>query len=102
VSVQELIIERADRVAVLTLNAPERLNALTTEPFDDLADSWRSLEGDKSVRAVVLTTAGRALCAGAHVKGLADAASRPADDQADSYPLFTVRHLGFYKPAITP
>jgi len=97
----ELKIERTGHVAVLTLNAPDRLNALTPNMFELLASIWSELDADASVRAVVLTGAGRAFCAGAHVGGLADAASRAAHEQPDTYPRFTARHLGFYKPVIT-
>lgn len=100
-STDELLFERDGRVAVLTLNAPERLNALTHEMYDELAARWRELDADSSVRAVILTGAGRAFCAGAHVGGLTAAAERSAQDQPPSYPRFTARHLGFYKPVIT-
>ena len=97
----ELRIERNGYVAVLTLNAPERLNALTHGLFERLADAWRTLADDDSVRSVVLTGAGRGFCSGAHAGGLADAASRPSGDQPATYPRFTARHLEFYKPVIT-
>jgi enoyl-CoA hydratase/carnithine racemase len=97
----DLIVEHSDHVALLRLNAPDRLNALTRDLTDRLATTWRALDADASVRVVVLTGTGRGFCSGAHVGGLADAASRPAHDQPDTYPRFTARHLGFYKPVIT-
>jgi enoyl-CoA hydratase/carnithine racemase len=97
----DLTIERSGHVALLRLNAPDRLNALTKDMFERLATTWSALDVDASVRAVVLTGAGRAFCSGAHVGGLADAASRDAHEQPDTYPRFTARHLGFYKPVIT-
>ena len=97
----ELTIERRDHVAVLTLNAPDRLNALTMPLFECLAATWRELDADPAIRAVVLTGAGPGFCAGAHAGGLAVAASRSYDEQPETYPRFTARHLGFYKPVIT-
>ncbi|MFJ2405442.1 enoyl-CoA hydratase/isomerase family protein [Streptomyces xanthochromogenes] len=52
-------------VAVVTLNRPERLNAIDLETVDQLRLTWRELRFDDSVRAVVLTGAGeRAFCTG--------------------------------------
>jgi enoyl-CoA hydratase/carnithine racemase len=70
VSDPELVrLDVADRVAVLTLNRPEKLNALSRElraRFDELVDR---VAADEDVRAVVLTGAGRAFCAGADLGG---------------------------------
>lgn len=59
---------RADRdsgVAVVTLNRPERLNAVDLAMADELASTWGELRFDDSVRAIVLTGAGeRAFCTG--------------------------------------
>ncbi|MFE0684580.1 enoyl-CoA hydratase/isomerase family protein [Streptomyces sp. NPDC058961] len=52
-------------VAIVTLNRPERLNAIDLETAAQLAFTWRELRGDDTVRAVVLTGAGeRAFCTG--------------------------------------
>jgi enoyl-CoA hydratase/carnithine racemase len=60
------ILEREDRGAVawLTLNAPERLNALSDAMLTALAGAWVDLAADGAIRAVVLQGAGRAFCAG--------------------------------------
>jgi enoyl-CoA hydratase/carnithine racemase len=98
---QELLIERKGHVALLTLNAPERLNALTPQMFNGLAETWAELDADGAIRVVVLTGAGRGFCSGAHTGGLASAAALSSDEQPASYPQFTARHLKFYKPVIT-
>jgi enoyl-CoA hydratase/carnithine racemase len=98
---QELLLEQKDHVAVLTLNAPERLNALSPQMFSELAKTWAELDANPVIRAVVLTGAGRGFCSGAHTGGLASAASLSVDEQPASYPRFTARHLKFYKPVIT-
>jgi enoyl-CoA hydratase/carnithine racemase len=56
-----------DRVATITLNRPERLNALTFEVYRELKDTFFALRTDRDVRAVVITGAGRAFCSGGDV-----------------------------------
>jgi enoyl-CoA hydratase/carnithine racemase len=53
-----------DGVLVVTLDRPNQLNALTFAMFDEITALCRDLEGDPSVRVVVLTGAGRGFCAG--------------------------------------
>lgn len=59
-------------VLTLTLNRPERLNALTVPMTDALLAALRRAVVDSKVRAVVLTGAGRGFCAGGDVKAMAD------------------------------
>ena len=54
----------ADGVATLTLNRPEKLNALNATTFHELRDHLDAVADDTSVRCVVLTGAGRSFCAG--------------------------------------
>ncbi len=79
------ILEREDRggVARLTLNAPERLNALSDAMLAALAEAFIALEGDAGVRVVVLTGAGRAFCAGHDLAEMQ--ASRQAEDGGAAY-----------------
>ncbi len=58
------IEKRPDGVAVLTLNRPERLNAVNGAMHSELTTIWLDLQADPDVRAAVLTGAGRAFCAG--------------------------------------
>jgi 2-(1,2-epoxy-1,2-dihydrophenyl)acetyl-CoA isomerase len=62
-------------VLTLTLNRPERLNALTGDLLDSLAAALRSAASDDSLRAVVVTGAGRAFCSGLDLKAAAEAAA---------------------------
>jgi enoyl-CoA hydratase/carnithine racemase len=57
-------------VAWVTLNRPERLNALTFEVYRELADAFAALQGEEAVRAVVVTGAGRAFCSGGDVRDI--------------------------------
>jgi enoyl-CoA hydratase/carnithine racemase len=53
-------LDAATSVATITLNRPERLNALTFEVYGELRDAFRTLDTEPGVRAIVLTGAGRA------------------------------------------
>jgi len=60
--------EVADAIATITLDRPEALNALTVTLKTELLAAFRAVARDRSVRAVVLTGAGRAFCAGQDLK----------------------------------
>lgn len=62
-------LEISDGVAEITLNRPERLNALTFEVYGELTATFRSLERS-AARAVVLTGKGRGFCSGGDVEGI--------------------------------
>ncbi|MGW0479527.1 crotonase/enoyl-CoA hydratase family protein [Nonomuraea sp. NPDC003214] len=61
----EIEYEVADRIATVTLNRPERLNAFTLTMRGELIEAFDRADADDEVRAVVVTGAGRAFCAGA-------------------------------------
>ena len=63
-----LLIERRDKVAILTLNRPDRLNALSPDLREALMQACRELSVDDSVWAVVLTGAGRGFCSGVDLR----------------------------------
>lgn len=75
-----LRVAEDDGIVTVTLDRPDRLNALSPEMFEELPHVVRRLDADPSVRAVVLTGAGRGFCAG---MDLADAAQLPARGAAD-------------------
>src|SRR5215207_11222155 len=54
-------------IATITLNRPERLNALTFEVYRELTDTFAVLRDESAVRVVVITGAGRAFCSGGDV-----------------------------------
>jgi 2-(1,2-epoxy-1,2-dihydrophenyl)acetyl-CoA isomerase len=62
---QKIELAMADGLATLTLNAPDKLNAVSRKMIAELKECWEGLAGDNSVRAVLLTGAGRGFCAGA-------------------------------------
>lgn len=71
----ELLSQHDQGVLTLTLNRPERLNAMTPGMMDALLQALRQAAVDPEVRAVVLTGAGRGFCAGGDVKAMADNAN---------------------------
>lgn len=71
-------VSRDDAVAIVTLNRPEAMNALSAALRVELADALAALDGDDSVRAIVLTGAGeRAFTAGLDLKELGEAGWPP-------------------------
>jgi 2-(1,2-epoxy-1,2-dihydrophenyl)acetyl-CoA isomerase len=82
---EDFIFEQTDGVAWLTLNRPERMNAMSNEMLRGLGDALARCSEDEGVRAIVLTGAGdRAFCAGGDVKGMASQGQRAADGRAPS------------------
>ena len=69
---QHLIETISEGVATLTLNRPDRLNALSAPIMDGLLEALPRLAADTSIGAIVLTGAGRAFCGGGDVKRMAD------------------------------
>jgi enoyl-CoA hydratase/carnithine racemase len=68
----ELNVERRGRVLVVTINRPERMNALNQQVYDGLEATWGSLHDDPEIRAIVITGAGdRAFCVGMDLKDFA-------------------------------
>ena len=60
----------ATGVATLTLDRPERLNALTFEVYAELRKAFRQLDSEPEVRAILLTGSGRAFCSGGDVEAI--------------------------------
>src|SRR4029077_11151439 len=63
-------VDSASAVATITLNRPERLNALTFEVYTELRDTFRALDTQSAVRAVIITGTGRAFCSGGDVEDI--------------------------------
>ncbi|MDX6556376.1 MAG: enoyl-CoA hydratase [Miltoncostaeaceae bacterium] len=94
-------LERRGPVAVLTLNRPEALNALSVDMLDDLDDLLDAIEGEASLRAVVLTGAGeKAFTAGADIAHMKTASALEARDYAKRGHAITGRLESFPKPVI--
>src|SRR3989337_1635349 len=88
---QTLLIEKdSDGVAVVTLNRPEKRNAVNDQMHQELEDIFVDLSNDDEVRAIVLTGAGAAFCAGGDVEAMKTGYFRPAGPRA---PFHQVRRL---------
>ncbi|MEO8500515.1 MAG: enoyl-CoA hydratase family protein [Vicinamibacteria bacterium] len=73
--------DEATGVATLTLNRPERLNALTFEIYRELSATFRALDTEPGVRAIILTGKGRAFCTGGDVEDIIGALlGKPIED----------------------
>ena len=59
-----LVYDRQGHTVVLTMNRPERRNALSLDMIVRLADAWEAVDGDDTVRSVILTGAAGAYCVG--------------------------------------
>jgi enoyl-CoA hydratase len=81
-----LLVEKKDGIAILTLNRPDQLNALSMELRQALQDELESIRTDTSVRVVILTGAGRAFCAGLDLKEMGDPERRKAGGEPPDPP----------------
>jgi len=78
---QTILTEKKDRIALVTLNRPDKLNSVNLQMRLELVDLLEELEGDDKVRVVVVTGAGHAFCAGADIsefgRSTADSGGKP-------------------------
>ena len=66
---EAIIVERRGPVAVLTLNRPDKLNALSGHLRAEVAEALAALRADDHIRALVVTGAGRGFCSGVDLTG---------------------------------
>ncbi len=109
---QTLLYAVEDGVATVTLNRPDKLNAFTAQMRDELIAAFDLTDADDSVRAVVITGAGRAFCAGADLAAGGNTfdhakrqdprreASRAGDVYRDGGGQVTLRMFRSLKPVI--
>ncbi len=67
---QDLLCEVSDGIATLTLNRPDRMNAISTAMLASFSQALRDADADRGVRVIILTGAGRGFCAGLDLKDL--------------------------------
>lgn len=101
----ELMVERDGRVALLRLNRPAKLNAVTPRMWSAFADALDELENDRDVGAVLLCASGRGFCAGADISGPPDgypAPEGPADVRSEMRALSAIvlRLANFDRPVV--
>jgi len=110
---ETLLYAVEDGVATITLNRPDKLNAFNTQMMKDMIAAFDETDGDDNVRAVIVTGAGRAFCAGADLSAggaTFDYDKRSAEDneartrdgvQRDGGGLLTLRIFDSLKPVIS-
>src|SRR6202166_688521 len=80
-----LLLDCRDAIATITLNRPDKRNAVTTAMIADLQTALDAIEKNHKTRGVILTGAGKAFCAGMDLEMLAAIAKQsPAENQEDS------------------
>ncbi|MBO0728866.1 MAG: enoyl-CoA hydratase [Acidimicrobiaceae bacterium] len=82
---ETIIVERADGVVTVTLNRPEKLNAIDTVMWGELEETFREVGNRAEDRVLVLTGAGRAFCSGADLTGMS---------RSDGHALIGMRRVG--------
>jgi len=75
-TMSEILYDVADRIATITLNRPDKLNAWTRNMEHEVRDAMHRAAADDAVRVIVLTGAGRGFCAGADMSLLSDIAEK--------------------------
>lgn len=68
-SYKEVIFEKSDKIGIITLNRPERLNAFTWTMGNEMRAALTEVENDPELRVSIITGAGRSFCAGADLAG---------------------------------
>lgn len=94
---REILYDTADRIATVTLNRPQRLNAWTPTIEREVRDAFVRASADPNVRVVILTGAGRGFCSGADLHEI-DVLRQQATDLPDSAADFQTRYS--WMPAI--
>jgi len=107
VAFEQIRYEAVDGVATVTLNRPEKLNAVTSVLLRELHSAFDEADSDDAVRAVIVTGAGRAFCAGADLSAGTQAFDRSrrerpeaGDEHRDGGGLVTLRIYDMKKPVI--
>jgi len=109
--VPDLILEKRDGIATLTLNRPERRNAISPRLMLQLADAWTEFRDDPDLRVAILTGAGSdAFCVGGDLEllmPLFTGARAPADDwdrallaDLGRVPVALLKPFALYKPVV--
>ena len=102
VTYEHILLDQDEGVAIVTLNRPERLNALNATLWEEIIGLGEQLHADDSVRAVVFTGAGRGFCSGADVgpsraEGAPEEAVPTREEMLDEYGKIGRQALSIYR-----
>jgi enoyl-CoA hydratase len=96
-----ILVERRERIAIVTLHRPEVLNALSRALVAEIARTFEALQGDGQVDVAILTGAGRAFCAGVDLKELSAGGADAGGDQGANAAVRMIESIGaFDRPLI--
>lgn len=94
-----LLVERKNRIAIITVNRPERRNAFNLEVAEKIYAAFKQFDADDTLDVAILTGAGGNFCAGADLHALAQGEPRPFEPEGDFAPMGCTR-LKLSKPVI--
>src|SRR5436853_2651091 len=104
---ETILTDLTDSIFTITINRPDKLNALNTQMIHELIDAFDVADNDDAVRAVIVTGAGRAFCAGADLSGGPRTFDRPTpagtagdSEHRDGGGLVSLRIYDMKKPVI--
>jgi len=81
---QTILLERKDRITTITLNRPEKLNALNPRMMAELLDAYYYVDQDDETRVLIITGNGRGFCSGADIKEGMQARIDPSQEKGKS------------------
>ena len=97
---QSVLLELVDKVALVTLNEPNSLNALSNGIKEGLSEIITEIEQNDRIQVVVLTGAGRAFCAGGDIKGMGERTSLQSFDRISFTTQIVKKIYSISKPVI--
>ena len=104
---QDITLDIADGIATITLNRPDKLNAFTGKMMHEIIDAFDRTDADDSVKAVIVTGAGKGFCAGADLSSGGDTFAKGGSDvqtkqgvPRDGGGLVSLRIFNSLKPVI--
>jgi 1,4-dihydroxy-2-naphthoyl-CoA synthase len=107
VDYQDITLDIADGIATITLNRPDKLNAFTGKMMHEIIDAFDRTDSDDSVKAVIVTGAGKGFCAGADLSSGGDTFAKGGSDiqtkqgvPRDGGGLVSLRIFNSLKPVI--
>lgn len=104
---EEVLYERRGRIAIITMNRPDKLNALNAALISGLAEAWNHFRAEEDAWVAILTANGRAFCAGADLGMMSNMSAQArgeepsgGDGQERMTGIVTPRNLNIFKPTI--
>lgn len=90
----ELLVETRDNIAIITLNRPERLNAINHDMLNELSNKMVEANEDPDIRCIILTGAGRGFCAGLDLVAVGQGGIGSGESKGSNRPkqLFSIRN----------